>query len=117
MISAGASVVVCERYAAQFANPIALAAGETVRVAEPDPEYPQWYWCRGPDGREGWVHQDFLSQLSGAAIALSDYDARELNVEVGMRMQVLRVCGAWLYVETDDGRVGWVPGRVVHDAA
>jgi SH3-like domain-containing protein len=109
MITAGSQVVVRERSVTQYSHPIAFRAGDCVQVGRADPEYPEWHWCTAADGREGWVHYRFLSQRTGAAVALADYSARELNVDPGARGHVQLACGAWLYVMIDDGRIGWIP--------
>ena len=48
-------------YTAQYADPIAFRAGERVEVGHADAEFPEWFWCRRPDAKEGWVHCSFLS--------------------------------------------------------
>jgi SH3-like domain-containing protein len=55
---------------AQYADPIAFRAGETVEVGHADAEFPEWLWCRGPDAKEGWVHSSFLSHTTGRASRL-----------------------------------------------
>ena len=54
-------VIIREAYAAQYADPIVFRQGDTVRVQRADTEFKEWLWCRGPDGKEGWVHRSFLS--------------------------------------------------------
>ena len=76
-------VMVREAYAAQYADPIALRQGDSVQVQRADAEFVEWLWCRGPDGKEGWVHRSFLSESSGHAIAISDYSAKELTASEG----------------------------------
>jgi SH3-like domain-containing protein len=107
-------VIVREAYAAQYGDPIAFRHGETVQVQRADAEFTEWLWCRGPHGKEGWVHRSFLSQSSGRAIAISDYSAKELTVAVGERGRVIRVLDGWAFVELHGPRVGWVPERVLN---
>ena len=76
-------VMVCEAYAAQYADPIALCQGDIVQVQRADAEFVEWLWCCGPDGKEGWVHRSFLSESNGDATAISDYSARELTASEG----------------------------------
>src|SRR6266550_8567915 len=73
-------VVILETYTAQYADPIAFCAGEAVHVGRADSEFPEWFWCRGSDGREGWVHFSYLSHTTGQATAVRDYSAQELTV-------------------------------------
>jgi SH3-like domain-containing protein len=107
-------VIVREAYAAQYGDPIAFRRGDTVQVQRADAEFSEWLWCRGPDGKEGWVHRSFLSQSSVRAVAIADYSAKELTVAVGERGRVIRVLDGWAFVELGGGRVGWVPERVLN---
>jgi len=102
-------VIVHEAYAAQYADPIALRRGEIVQVRRADAEFVEWLWCRGPDGKEGWVHRSFLSESSGRATAISDYSAKELTASEGERGRLLKVLDGWALVELEGSGVGWVP--------
>lgn len=48
-----------------------------------------------------------LSQKEG--IALEDYNARELSVNVGEDLRILREINAWGWVENQQKQTGWVP--------
>jgi SH3-like domain-containing protein len=102
-----------EAYTAQYGDPIALRQGDPVQVQRADTEFTEWLWCRGPDGKEGWVHRSFLSQSSGRAIAVSDYSAREITVAAGEQARMIRVLDGWAFVELDGRGVGWVPQGVL----
>jgi SH3-like domain-containing protein len=106
-------VVVREAYAAQYGDPIAFSRGDPIQVQRADAEFTEWLWCRGPDEKEGWVHRSFLSQVSGRAVAVSDYSAKELTVTVGEQARMIRILDGWAFVELDGGGVGWVPERVL----
>ncbi len=109
--------IVREGYAAQYDDPIALRRDDAVEVQRADAEFTEWFWCRGPDGKEGWVHGSFLSRSSGRAVAISDYSAKELTVAVGERGRMIRVLDGWAFVEIGAGRVGWVPVQVLDTSA
>jgi hypothetical protein len=83
MASSDFPVVVREAYAAQYTDPIAFRCGDMIQVEHPDHVFAEWFWCRGPDGRQGWVHRSFLSRANDQAVGISDYSARELTVSVG----------------------------------
>jgi len=97
--TAGSRVLVRAAYVAQYPNPVAFRAGETVQVGDPDTEFPEWFWCRGPDAREGWVHSSFLSRTMGRATGARDYSAKELTVEAGATGRVVHVLGEWAYLQ------------------
>jgi hypothetical protein len=105
------------KYTAQYTDPIGFRCGDVIQVERPDSEFTEWFWCRGPDRREGWVHRSFLSQSCGRAIATGDYSARELTVSVGDRGHVIRALNGWAYLQLEDDRAGWVPERVLHAPA
>jgi SH3-like domain-containing protein len=112
-IAEGSRVVVAMPYDAQYSDPISFRAGEHVHVGRADPDYPAWFWCRGPGAKEGWVHESLLSGCERIATALKEYSARELNVRAGDSGRVVHMLGGWAYLQLDDGRVGWVPERVI----
>jgi len=106
MVTAGSRVLVRVLYVAQYPDPVAFRAGETVEVGPPDAEFPEWFWCRGPDAKEGWVHSSFLSRTTGRATCARDYSAKELTVEAGATGRVIHLLGEWAYLQLDDGTCG-----------
>jgi hypothetical protein len=54
MASSDFPVVVRQAYAAQYTDPIAFRCGDVIQVERPDPVFAEWFWCRGPDGRQGF---------------------------------------------------------------
>jgi SH3-like domain-containing protein len=106
-------VVILEAYKARYRDPIAFRAGQTVDVQRADPDFPEWFWCRGPHGKEGWVHFSYLSQTTGQAAAVRDYSAQELTIAAGDEARLIRTLGGWAYLALDDGRFGWVPDNII----
>ena len=103
---------VIEAHRPQYADPIGVSAGETVRVHREDEGYPGWWWCTASDGREGWVPLEVLQGrvVAGArAHLLADYDASDLAVTVGELVSIERETRGWAYVRNSAGRRGWVP--------
>jgi SH3-like domain-containing protein len=96
-------------YVAQYSDPIMGRAGARLVVLRGDDEYPGWWWCRGPDDREGWVPEAFLRRDGPAATLLRDYDAHELGVRAGQDVQVHETASAWARVTDRAGREGWIP--------
>jgi SH3-like domain-containing protein len=102
-------VKVTQDYVAQYADPIAALAGQELLVCQQDDEYPCWWWCRGPDGREGWVPESFLRFKDGKEILLRDYDATELSACVGEVLEVHEQVDGWARATNSEGRAGWLP--------
>jgi len=107
-----------KEHRASHAGPIAVRAGDPVTVGRRDTTWPDYVWCAGPDGREGWVPEAFLEAAGGATAADAtadvrrarrDYDARELDVAAGDVVLAGEEAGGWLWCEVADGRRGWVP--------
>jgi SH3-like domain-containing protein len=109
----GQRVTIAESYTAQYADPIAFAAGDPLIVQREDDDFPGWHWCIGPDGREGWVHAAFFTRADGAARAVRDYTARELSVQSGMAIELHERMNGWAYGSLADGTTGWVPDHVL----
>jgi SH3-like domain-containing protein len=91
-------VVIIETYKAQYGDPIYLCAGDAVEVQRADPDFVEWFWCRGPDGKEGWVHLSYLSQTTGRATAVGDYSAQELTIAAGEQSILFRTLDGWAYL-------------------
>lgn len=102
-------IEVTQDYRGQYDDPIEFRAGEPIEVGREDPEFRGWYWCRSPRGKQGWVHQSFLSATQGAVTALRDYSALELTLVAGVSAEVLERLDGWLRVRLADGAEGWLP--------
>ena len=102
---------VVEDYLAQYPDPIRAQCGESVSVVRRDAEYPEWVWCSGPEGREGWVPLILLQRTADGVVLVRDYDARELSVKAGEEVTVHEEIGGWARISTASGRTGWIPAR------
>jgi len=100
-----------------------MRAGDPVTVGRRDTTWPEYVWCNGRDGREGWVPEAFLEAAgdvqtpdgakaaSAVRTARRDYDALELDVAPGDVVLAGEEVGGWFWCETADGRSGWVPAE------
>ena len=102
-------VTVVQDYTAQYQDAIAGRAGEQVRVDHQDDEYPGWWWCSGPNGKEGWVPEAYLNLHGHEGTLLRDYAAHELSVNTGDQVAVLEQIAGWSRVTDQRARTGWVP--------
>lgn len=90
-------------YKARYKDPISFERGVIVQVLRSDSEFPNWFWCRAPSGKEGWVHQSFLADTAATTKTTRPYSARELTVnggELGTRIESL---DGWTYIRLDPG--------------
>ena len=96
-------------YRAAYPDPIAMKAGEKLRVGERDEDNDAWVWCTGSSGKSGWVPVADVRQDGDAGTALRDYSAAELSVRVGEELTVLDEEAGWVWARDPRGRFGWVP--------
>jgi hypothetical protein len=104
---------VVRHYAAQYADPIQVRAGQVIGVGREDDAYPGWWCCTGPDARSGWVPGDLLRRQGDVAEVLEGYSATELTVRQGDEVHVERIQSDWLWVRNAAGDRGWIPAKSV----
>ena len=102
-------ITVTKACTSQYSDPICFEANATIEVQRADSEYPGWFWCRAPSGREGWVHRSFLAGSTGMTTSVRAYSARELNVKGGERGALIEQLDGWVCIRIDTGEEGWVP--------
>ena len=113
-------LTIARAYTAQYPDPIRFSAGEMLTLTGKIDTWDDhaewlWLWAVAPDGREGWVPAEVVdvpdprNPQPRQAPARRDYDARELTVAVGERVECLETVGGWHLCRAADGRVGWVP--------
>ena len=97
---------------------IHIGPGDVVGVGHRNQQYPEFLWCASEDGHQGWVAESYLEMTSETeAVALKEYDAAQLTVVEGEALDVLDEAGAFLLCRNAAGAQGWVPKRVLEDAA
>lgn len=107
---------VIKDYQAEFADPIAVAAGEAFVVNDKrspwddNPEW-MWVWCTDQRGKSGWTPQNLieLSEDGRIGTARTDYDARELTVAAGQELTIELEESGWYWCCDQAGKHGWVP--------
>ncbi|MFD0738926.1 peptide-binding protein [Lysobacter koreensis] len=109
-----ARVVVAHR--APDRPPIQVARGETVMLGERDGDWPQFVWTTALDvnaaeGHGGWVPAALFDNPSGLAIALSDYDTRELDAATDEILTLHHELAQWWWAQNVLGVQGWIPAR------
>lgn len=109
--SAGSPVRVVTAYRSAYPEPLEVLAGDEVLVGQRDSEWPAFLWCVAADGGAGWVPEGILARDGDRAILREDYSARELTVQTGERLLVVRREGGWAWVRNEQGESGWVPER------
>jgi uncharacterized protein YgiM (DUF1202 family) len=86
-----------------------MKAGDRLQVGDRKTHMAGWLWCTHSSGKSSWVPEGFLQRDGDTAIAARDYDAAELTVEAGQRLEILDEEATWYWCRTDAGDYGWVP--------
>jgi len=96
-------------YRSTSVDPIVMKAGDYLQVEDRQTEWAGWVWCVHPNGKSSWVPKKFLQREGDTAYATRDYDATELTVEVGQKLEILGEEAEWYWCKTEAGDYGWVP--------
>jgi gamma-glutamylcyclotransferase (GGCT)/AIG2-like uncharacterized protein YtfP len=90
--------------------------GERVTCIREDARHPGWFFGQDARGVEGYFPLDwFTVDAEGAqAIARFDYDAAELSLAAGCRVEVEQTAGSWSLVRSGEQR-GWIPTACLTD--
>ncbi len=103
-------------YDRPYPDPIVVRAGDIVL---PDAEQTRqtdfmgWTWCRGPDGREGWVPNGWIIQGAQGWRMRRDFSALELSVRKGDRFTLDFSESGFVFGRVVTGEAGWLPDAVL----
>ncbi len=107
---------VIKAYTRPYDRPIAAKAGEVVQI---DPQRSTqtdlfgWVWAKGPDGREGWTPEAWLSGVGLRRTLQRDFDAIELSVGIGEQVTLSFSESGFVWCVNDQGQQGWLPDAVL----
>jgi hypothetical protein len=104
--------IVSVPYERPYEDPISLKAGAHVLIDSEktkETDILGWSWCTGPDSRQGWVPNAWITHQHGSAQIVRDFSALELTVNVGDRVTLHHSESGFVFVTHEDGAVGWVP--------
>lgn len=107
-------MIVVEPHDRPYENPIAVSAGERLTPDFYKPtDIDGWVWCTAKDGRSGWVPKQWLTQLKEIWYIDRDFNAIELTVVPGDRLEVEFEESGFYWVRKANGEAGWIPCRHV----
>ncbi|MCK4596984.1 HIT domain-containing protein [bacterium] len=98
-------------YQSVYAQPLAVHAGEKLRVGERKSKWSGWVWCTNQKGQSGWVPERYVERSGNSCTARCDYDASELSVHTGEELIVGREESGWIWCTNQKGQSGWVPAE------
>jgi hypothetical protein len=109
-------VRVVKDYQAEFADPIAVEAGEAFAVSERTSTWENnpawiWLWCTDQRGKSGWVPKNIIQMNADGQTGTTPtaYNARELTVATGQELSIEQEESGWFWCCDQQGKYGWVP--------
>ena len=103
------SAIVIMAYRTPYHQPITFKAGDILAIGRVDERHPGWVWTTTPSGAGGWAPLSALAITDDHATARQDYDARELDLDVGQVLTLKQEESGWFWAQRGDGASGWVP--------
>lgn len=111
VFQAGSFGKTVKAYQRSYEDPVAVRAGDAVIVDErrsKDTDVLGWLWVHGPDGREGWAPEAWLSGEGERRIICRDFNAIELNVAAGETVELLTGESGFVWCRKPNGDEGWL---------
>jgi len=103
---------VIKPYDSPYPNSLCFNKGESVTIGKEfsdDPDWSGWVWCAGSQDQQAWMPKQFLEISTSSGICLKDYDARELNLEIGELLEISEIVNGFGWAKNIRGKWGWAP--------
>jgi len=103
---------VIKKHTSNYPDPIEFKKGERVIVGEKSKyeEWPNWVFCENPETKKaGWVPEQVLLIQGNLGEVKESYNARELNVEKGQIIFLIKKLNGWGLCKNEEGVKGWIP--------
>jgi hypothetical protein len=105
---------VIKEYKSPYPIPNVFREGEQVEILKEftdDPDWENWVWCKGKNGKQAWAPVQYLTIDGETGIFRRNYNAMELSVSAGEELSVYEEINGFGMAEKADGKKGWVPLR------
>ncbi len=87
-----------------------VVSGEEVRYEKRPTSYPGWLWCTNHEGLSAWAPESWATIISSEFCRFTrNYNALELAVEIGQKVEGAIVESGWVLVVDANKKSGWVP--------
>lgn len=100
---------VIEDYDSPYTEPLLITKGEILTIGEKESEWSGWIWCTNTFGKSRWVPENYLEIHGNTGKANQDYNATELNINIGEELIIEKEEAEWFWVINPQGKSGWVP--------
>jgi hypothetical protein len=104
-------------YERPYPDPIDVVAGAIVTPVldgSVSTDIIGWTWCVAEDGRTGWVPDSWCEKVDAGWRLMRDFNALELTVRSGQRLQLLYSESGFVMARTEAGEQGWVPDGILN---
>lgn len=112
-ITVGIKVETLNKYIAEFENPIEIVPGDELKIIKYSPDEPGWVYCINNAGIEAWIPENCINKSVGKILANKRYNSKELEVEKGDLLLVLKIEYNWVLVKNNKDEQGWVPKKIL----
>lgn len=107
--------IVTTAYQSEAPEPLIAKKGEKLQLLAPAPpssDFYGWWQCANSEGKKSYVSNTFITIEGSVGTLLRDYDATELTIAEGEKVQVLEEHNGWYWVQWGE-RLGWIPKKNV----
>lgn len=70
-----------------------------------------WVWAKNQAGKEGWIPDTLVKNVTGKQYAKTAFSALELTCHVGDELLAINEKHGWVLCRAEDNSEGWVPVR------
>jgi uncharacterized protein YgiM (DUF1202 family) len=105
----GKKCLVIKNYSSPYTDPWVITKGEILSIGQKESEWSGWIWCTNNDGKSRWVPENYLEIQGNTGKPNRDYNATELNINVGDELIIEEEEAEWYWVTNQQGKSGWVP--------
>ncbi len=103
---------VIKDYKSPYPDSISFQKGEEITIGNEfndDPDWEDWLWCEGENNNKAWTPKQFIVKQGEKEILNTDYDAKELSIQTGEVLTVLKIVNGFGFCENSKSETGWAP--------
>lgn len=97
-------------YKTVYHNPIVLNEGDVVTLGreEESEKWKGWVWAETSDNK-GWIPKQIVNAEGTKGVITEFYTAKEVDVNAGDEVEVIKELNGWAWVKNVNGTEGWIP--------
>ena len=111
--------VTIQKWKTNYPNPILLEQNDIVEIIDKqndNPKWENWIFCKKKD-KLGWVPTQIINRIEKQkAIVKENYSAKELNINVGEKVKIIKELNGWGWVKRElNNEEGWFPMEILKE--